>query len=71
MYQDDLENTDPGKGYVLTCTKFDAKAFAEFRDTRRNKAGERYASVKDMAPGHLARPGYPSAAGVAKLVIRA
>jgi hypothetical protein len=46
-----FKDTDPGKGYVLTCTKFDSKTFAEFRDTRRNKAGERYASVKDMAPG--------------------
>ncbi len=44
-------DADPGKGYVLTCTKFDSKAFGEFRETRRNKSGERYASVKDMAPG--------------------
>jgi hypothetical protein len=44
-------NTDPGKGYVLTCTKFDSAAFAKFRDKHRNKAGERYPSVKDMAPG--------------------
>jgi Protein of unknown function (DUF3105) len=42
---------DPGKGYVLTCTAFDKGALSDFRDQRRNKAGERYASVKDMAPG--------------------
>jgi Protein of unknown function (DUF3105) len=47
----DFKNVDPGKGYVLTCTKFDSKAFAKFRDKHRNKAGERYPSVKDMAPG--------------------
>jgi len=46
-----FKDADPGKGYVLTCTKFDEGAFSEFRDTRRNKAGERYASVKEMAPG--------------------
>ena len=45
------ENADAGHGYVLTCTRFDSKAFAKFRNTRRNKAGERYSSVKDMAPG--------------------
>jgi hypothetical protein len=45
------EDADPGKGYVLTCTEFDSKVFAEFRDTRRNKSGERFASVSDMAPG--------------------
>lgn len=47
----DFKNVDSGKGYVLTCSKFDSKAFAKFRDAHRNKAGERYASVKDMAPG--------------------
>jgi hypothetical protein len=47
----DFNDVDPGKGYVLTCTKFDSGAFADFRDTYRNKAGERYASVKDMTPG--------------------
>ena len=40
-----------GIGHLATCTKFDEKAFSEFRDKRRNKAGERFASVKDMAPG--------------------
>jgi Protein of unknown function (DUF3105) len=45
-----FKNVDPGKGYVLTCTKFDSKTFAKFRDTHRNKSGERYPSVKDMAP---------------------
>jgi hypothetical protein len=44
-------SVDPGKGYVLTCTKFDSKTFAKFRDKHRNKAGERFPSVKDMAPG--------------------
>jgi hypothetical protein len=47
----DFNNVDPGKGYVLTCSKFDSDAFAKFRDAHRNKAGERYASVTDMAPG--------------------
>ena len=42
---------EPGHGYVLTCTKFDKGALSKFRDKRRNKSGERYASVKDMAPG--------------------
>ena len=48
----EFENVDPGRGYVLTCSKFDSKAFAKFRDARRNKAGERYTSVTDMAPGN-------------------
>lgn len=39
-----------GNGYVLTCTAFDGKALAKFRDVHRNKAGERYTSLKDMAP---------------------
>jgi hypothetical protein len=47
----DFKDVDPGKGYVLTCSKFDSDAFAKFRDAYRNKAGERYASVSDMAPG--------------------
>lgn len=42
---------DPGHGYVLTCSGFDGGALASFRDKHRNKAGERYASIKDMAPG--------------------
>lgn len=46
-----FKDADPGNGYVLTCTKFDEKAFSQFRDRHRNKSGERYASVKDMAPG--------------------
>jgi Protein of unknown function (DUF3105) len=49
--QDDLEDAETGNGYVLTCTKFDGDTFAEFRDERRNKAGERFPSVDDMAPG--------------------
>ena len=44
------KEADSGKGYVLTCTAFDSKAFAKFRDRHRNKSGERYGSVKDMAP---------------------
>jgi hypothetical protein len=47
----DFKGVDPGKGYVLMCSKFDSNAFARFRDAHRNKAGERYSSVKDMAPG--------------------
>jgi hypothetical protein len=46
-----FNKVDPGKGYVLTCTAFDKGALSDFRDKHRNKAGERYASVKDMAPG--------------------
>ena len=42
---------DAGNGYVLTCTKFDGKTFAKFRDKHRNKSGERYPSIKDMVPG--------------------
>jgi hypothetical protein len=45
-----FKDADPGNGYVLTCTRFDSKASGEFRDKRRNKAGERFASVTDMAP---------------------
>jgi hypothetical protein len=33
--QEDLENVDPGRGYVLACSQFDGDAVAEFRDTRR------------------------------------
>ena len=47
----DFKNVNPGQGYVLTCTSFDKDAAAAFRDKHRNKAGERYPSVKDMAPG--------------------
>ena len=46
-----FNKVDPGHGYVLTCTKFDKGALSKFRDKRRNKAGERYASVSDMQPG--------------------
>jgi hypothetical protein len=47
----DFNNVDAGNGYVMTCAKFDSGTFAKFRDKRRNKAGERFNSVKDMAPG--------------------
>jgi hypothetical protein len=47
----EFEDVDPGKGYVLRCSKFDEKVFAKFRDERRNKAGERFPSVADMTPG--------------------
>jgi hypothetical protein len=33
------------------CRSFDKGALSDFRDKHRNKAGERFASVKDMAPG--------------------
>jgi hypothetical protein len=46
-----FKNVDAGKGYVMTCTKVDERAFAKFRDAHRNKSGERYTSIKDMAPG--------------------
>jgi hypothetical protein len=49
--QAEPEDADPGHGYVLTCSRWDADAAAEFRDKRRNKAGERFGSIKDMAPG--------------------
>ena len=46
-----FKKVDPGHGFVLTCKSFDKDALSKFRDRHRNKAGERYASVKDMAPG--------------------
>ena len=46
-----FDKVDPGHGYVLTCSKFDKGALSKFKDKRRNKAGERYASDKDMTPG--------------------
>jgi hypothetical protein len=46
-----FNKVDPGHGYVMTCSKFDKGALSKFRDKRRNRAGERYASVKDMQPG--------------------
>ena len=46
-----FDEVDPGHGFVLTCTSFDKGALSDFRDKRRNKAGERYQSIKDMAPG--------------------
>jgi Protein of unknown function (DUF3105) len=49
--QSEPGDVDAGNGYVMTCTEWDADAAARFRDERRNKAGERYASVQDMAPG--------------------
>jgi hypothetical protein len=46
-----FDKVDPGHGYVLTCSKLDTGALSKFKDKRRNKAGERYASVKEMSPG--------------------
>jgi len=46
-----FNKVDPGHGFVLMCRSFDKGALSKFRDTRRNKAGERYQSIKDMAPG--------------------
>jgi uncharacterized protein DUF3105 len=46
-----FDQVDPGHGFVLMCKSLDTGALSKFRDERRNKAGERYASVKDMAPG--------------------
>ena len=46
-----FNKVDPGHGYVMTCTKFDKGSLSKFKDKRRNKAGERYASVKEMTPG--------------------
>lgn len=46
-----FSKVDPGHGFVLMCKSFDEGALSKFRDKRRNKAGERYQSVKDMAPG--------------------
>jgi uncharacterized protein DUF3105 len=47
----DFKGVDSGNGYVMTCSQWDGKAASKFRDAHRNKAGERYGSVKDMAPG--------------------
>ena len=46
-----FDKVDPGHGFVLMCKSFDKGALTDFRDKHRNKAGERYPSVKDMAPG--------------------
>jgi hypothetical protein len=46
-----FNKVDPGHGFVLMCKSFDKGALSDFRDKHRNKAGERYQSVKDMAPG--------------------
>ena len=46
-----FNKVDPGHGFVLMCKSFDKGALTKFRDKHRNKAGERYQSVKDMAPG--------------------
>jgi len=46
-----FNKVDPGHGFVLMCKSFDKSALTKFRDKHRNKAGERYQSVKDMAPG--------------------
>ena len=46
-----FNQVDPGHGFVLMCKSFDKGALTSFRDKHRNKAGERYQSVKDMAPG--------------------
>jgi hypothetical protein len=45
-----FKNIDPGKGYVMTCTNFDEKAFSQFRDAHRGKAGERV-PVSSLVPG--------------------
>jgi Protein of unknown function (DUF3105) len=46
-----FDKVDAGHGFVLMCKSFDKGALSDFRDKHRNKAGERYQSVKDMAPG--------------------
>jgi hypothetical protein len=46
-----FDQVDAGHGFVLMCRSFDKGALSDFRDKHRNKAGERFASVKDMAPG--------------------
>ena len=46
-----FDKVDAGHGFVLMCKSFDKGALSDFRDKHRNKAGERFASVKDMAPG--------------------
>lgn len=48
--ESDLSDVDAGKGYVLTCTRFDEEAFSAFRQKRRGKAGERL-PVSDLVPG--------------------
>lgn len=49
--QSEPGQVEAGNGYVMTCTQWDEDTAAKFRDERRNKAGERYGSVSDMAPG--------------------
>jgi hypothetical protein len=49
--QSEPGDVDAGNGFVLTCTQWDRDAAEQFRSKRRNKAGERYGSVQDMAPG--------------------
>ena len=44
------KDADPGHGYVMTCTQWDADAAAEFRDKRRGKAGERF-PIDQLVPG--------------------
>jgi Protein of unknown function (DUF3105) len=46
-----FDKVDAGHGFVLMCKSFDKGALSDFRGKHRNKAGERYQSVKDMAPG--------------------
>jgi hypothetical protein len=48
--QSQPEEADPGHGYVMTCTQWDADAAAKFRDKRRGKAGERF-PVDQLVPG--------------------
>jgi hypothetical protein len=48
--QEDVKEVDAGNGYVMTCTRFDEDAFAEFRDERRGKGGERF-PVSELVPG--------------------
>jgi hypothetical protein len=48
--QSEPEDTDPGHGYVMTCTQWDPDAAAEFRNKRRGKAGERF-PVDQLVPG--------------------
>jgi hypothetical protein len=49
--QSEPGDVDAGNGFVLTCTQWDRDTAEQFRDERRNKSGERFGSVQDMAPG--------------------
>ncbi len=48
-----FKDADPGNGYVLTCTKFDSKAFAEFRDDAPEQVGRALRERQGHGARHL------------------